>query len=196
MQKEQFHSIIKGLEGIFKDKASPEYLSATWKLARGMDEAEFKDLVSRMLLRHRTNFWPPICEWVEAAKPVPDEVVAAEALRIVEAAMEEYGGYYSPELPDIVANAIEDLGGWQRVNETSIEEWQRFTRREFQRLFLARYRAGMSHGEIKKLPGMAESLGWDGNYNVRPQLTGGAALAVRGQIGAGDDRQTKSDNRS
>jgi hypothetical protein len=81
-----------------------------------------------------SKFRPSPAEVREAAgvKPISSEHRAALAFEAVMPAISRYGHWKSPDFDDPLINAtIRHLGGWQRVCDLDVEEFEKWYRKDF-----------------------------------------------------------------
>jgi len=105
----------------------------------GLDGLSVDD-VARAVRRslQESRFMPAPSELRELAGVLPPESRAERALASVDMACRRVGPYESPDFDDPLINAtIYGLGGWPRVCALPVEEFNKWYRRDFVRMYVS-----------------------------------------------------------
>jgi hypothetical protein len=115
-----------------------EITQAGWAgLWMGLCDLELADVQRAVLVAIRTSkFWPAVAELRELAGVLPPQARAAIAWDSFAAAVLEFGGYRSVAFDDAALTAtVRSLGGWQRLCAMNADEFDRWLRKDFERLY-------------------------------------------------------------
>lgn len=95
---------------------------------------------------------------------------AALAWQAVRAAIARHGTYKSVDFDDPIVNcSIRNLGGWVALGQKSAEDFDIWTRKEFERIYQTIALSGASEDDVSYLPGISESQN-TGLYPVEPPV--------------------------
>ena len=172
MRKELFRDSISQLTEYYNKNPQAEEIGVIWGIVKDLSDEDFMELVKKILVNLR--YWPRFSEWLDFMGRDDDiEIKAAKIVRGVEDVVEKYGAYATMIFPSFVADAIEDMGGWEAICLCSVDEWLRFRRRDFKKAILLRLKSGQGSAGMgeTRLPGLAERAGWHGDYAVQPTLS-------------------------
>lgn len=153
-----FLDLIEGLALTFKTKVSKALLSAYWM---GLSDLPF-DQVKAACIRALVGckFMPVPREIRDLAGIMGPDQKAIIAWNAVKRAIREVGSYRSVTFDDPAINAaIRSLGGWPRVCGTESEELDKWTSKEFQRLYRELGALPLGQDLTRYLPGIFETAG-------------------------------------
>lgn len=126
----------------------------------GLEGLTTEQIERSVALAVRTKkFFPSPAELRELAGEVPSGERAVVAWDAFAQAVSKHGYYDSVDFDDPVINAtIRNLGGWQRVCQIDDpKEFETFFRKDFERVYVALYKAGISPEQASPLIGYCES---------------------------------------
>lgn len=121
------------------------------------------------------KFMPMPAELRELAGLEPPSVAAMRAWESARKTVRLYGAYRSPDFEDQVINAtIRALGGWVEFCSMDPEQLDKFTRKDFEKIYAGFLQYGVSQDAGQPLAGIHAKQGYDEAVKV-PRL---AALKV------------------
>ena len=152
MDKSKFVELIQSVAGTFRQQVTDSLLDGYWM---GLSDLTLDQL---NLACHRSlracEFMPTVKELRELAGQQSDEDRAVIAFREVEQAVLRVGWYKSPDFEDKAINAtIRNLGGWQRICDLSEEEFDKWFRKDFERVYGVYSRRGVGDEDGASLEG-------------------------------------------
>lgn len=153
-----FADLIEGLAVTFKAKVSKALLSGYWLGLSDLPIEQVKQACVRALVD--CKFMPVPRELRDLAGIMGPEQRAIIAWASVKRAIASVGSYRSVDFDDPTINAvIRSLGGWPRVCGTDSEELDKWTSKEFQRLYRELSGLRLSDDMTRSLKGIFEASG-------------------------------------
>jgi len=133
MNKKLFLQGLNSLESAFDEKVSEDRAKIYWDMLKGYSDLEIKKAVVGSI--RELKFFPKISEIIEMIEGnIEDE--AEIAWLVLKEKIERYDGYLSISFPEnpIIGSAVEALGGWIKICDTTIEE-EKWVKKEFIKLY-------------------------------------------------------------
>lgn len=133
--------------------------------------------VAVMRALRESKFMPSPTELRALAGDVPAADKAVLAFNALDRAVSDVGVYRSPDFDDPLINAVvRILGGWEYVCNLSLEEFNKWFRKDFLKTYEAVCRSGVDGDMTAPLVGIHERnnalLGYDSSKYVRVVKTG------------------------
>lgn len=172
---------------MFSDHDRAEFVKLVTALARTFgrdaDEATFTgyelglsdvpiDRLKMAVVRaiRERKFMPTVAELRELAGELTPDVRAVKAWDAFQNAVVAHGSYVSVDFDDPVINAtVRNLGGWERVCDLPVSEFDKWLRKDFDRVYKALCQAGIGPDAGAPLLG----------YHNRNNLAGGFGKHVK-----------------
>lgn len=128
MQREEFLKALTYLGLVYSKEFTQEQVSVWYGFFKNDSYDDFRDAIKRISVK--SKFMPSIAELKgEMAEQSTAQLDADEAWTGVVKAIGRYGYYRSEEamksLPDLTRNAIQCMGGFQRLCASEDNEWLR-----------------------------------------------------------------------
>jgi len=166
---ERFTRSISALAASKGKEPSEAMLLGFWIGLEDLEISAVERAVSRALRESR--FFPTPAELRELAGHVPAEVRAVKAADAVFRAARQIGSYESVFFNDPIANATV-RAGWGNWKELCAVEQGRveWARKEFERIYAALMRGGITEEQAKYLPGVVEGSNQQGGFQVLGEL--------------------------
>jgi len=153
--RELFAKLISGLALTFGRDISDVLLFGYWIGLNDLPYSQVESAVAKAMKQCR--FMPTVFDLRELAGIIAPAAQAAIAFGDVETALRTVGYYRSPDFEDTVINAtIRNLGGWLRVCEMPAEEFDKWFRKEFERMYLVYLSMGVNAESAAPLIGYFE----------------------------------------
>jgi len=162
MDKKLFLKSLNSLESAFGEKISEDRAKIYWDMLKGYSDIEIKKAVVGSI--RGLKFFPKISEIIEIIEgKIEDE--AEIAWLILKEKIGRYDGYISVSFPEnpVIGSAVEALGGWIKICETTVEE-EKWVKREFIKLYPIMKKKN-NHPE--QLPGIFEIENNQKGYNEK-----------------------------
>ena len=172
--REEFGLLIEALASSFRAEATAALVLGYWM---GLKDLELRD-VERAVERALTTckHMPRPVELRELSGEMSTDqraVVAWDALRKT---ISLRGGYASVDFDDPVINAtVRNLGGWSKICATPTEEFEKWTRKDFERVYASLCQSGVTAEAAAHLPGAHEI-----QNSAQGYLTGGPFRVATG----------------
>jgi hypothetical protein len=164
--RETFALFIKGLAAAHGVEASTALQLGYWMGLKDLPLSSIEHAIDRALSSCR--HMPKPVELRELAGEITNTqraIIAWDALR---RAIASHGSYRSVDFDDPLVNAtVRNLGGWSKICGTGTEEFEKWTRKEFERVYLSLCASGASTEACAYLVGATEH---------RNEAQGGEAL--------------------
>lgn len=165
-RKKDLAIIVEGLAAMFRTEVTKALLEGYWL---GLSDLDYEEVKRAAVDAIRTcRFMPTVSELRERIHGSLAER-AVIAWQEVSKAIECVGAYQTVVFEDPVSNAaVSNVGGWQRLCESSADELDRFIRRDFERA----YQAIASHGggSVAAHLGIVDRENSGNGYTSRPQV--------------------------
>lgn len=176
--REEFGSHIEALAAAFKTKASKPLYMAYWFGLQDLPMEAIRQACTKALVE--CKFMPVPRELRDLAGVMGADQRAIVAWNSVKQAIREVGSYRSVSFDDPTINAaIRSLGGWPRVCGTDSEELDKWTSKEFQRLYCRLSALPLGQDLTRYLVGVFEASGHETLPDKPRQIRTGTGLAKR-----------------
>lgn len=134
IDKAQFAGLLEALATTFGKQVDKAMLLGYWMGLSDLTESALERACMKAI--RTCKFMPKPAELRELAGILSPAAQAALAFADVDRALAVCGYYRSPNFEDVVINAtIRNLGGWLRVCELSPEEFDKWFRKDFERVY-------------------------------------------------------------
>ena len=142
----------------------------------GLEDIPIDDIetgVRRAIREWESSFMPTPAELRELAgvlNPASRGIIAFQAVKL---AIKKFGGYQSVEFDDPVIHAtILNLGGWLRVSNLDSEEFDKWFRRDFERVYVSLSKTGISTEQGRPLIGICDAYNRSNDFldHVKPPV--------------------------
>jgi len=134
-EKVDFALVINSMAAMFRQEPTKALLHGYWL---GLQDLDLKavELAAVRAMRTKT-FMPSVVELRELTGELTHGQRAMKAWAAFELAVVQHGGYASVTFDDSILTAtIRNLGGWQRLCEMPTSEFQKWLRKDFERVYL------------------------------------------------------------
>lgn len=166
---ERFRTLMQAMCATYRQQPSPALFEGYWLGLSGMSLGDFERAVRRAL--SGSKFMPAPAELRELGGELSTSARAVHAWNAVKGAIRSMGAYGSPDFDDKAINAtIRNLGGWQRVCGLESEELEKWTRKEFEKVYATLLQSGYDEYQGRHLVGIHEAE--NGEAKPRLVLTG------------------------
>jgi len=154
--RQDFGTIMRLLAATYDKIATEDFIEAYWGALKDLRLVEVQS--AAQAARESMVYMPRPAHLRKLAK---DEVEpghrAAIAWRTVRKALSEQGTYCSVNFGDPVVHAtIRNLGGWVALGQKDAKDFDIWTRKEFERIYLAIYATGVTEESGAYLTGITE----------------------------------------
>lgn len=167
--KKEFGRLMQALCAAFTVEPSAPLLEGYWIALRSLPVEQFRLAIGRALETCRRM--PSAAELRDLAGVMPPEVRATRAWEAVRSSVARHGAYASPDFDDPAINAtIRNLGGWVRICSAEPDEFAKWLRKDFERVYVGFLRTGVTSQSAAPLRGLLE---------------GGNSVPLRVQIATG-----------
>lgn len=164
---ERFRNCITALAEAYRQKITPATLLG---YEMGLDDLPISSIERAVRKAIRTcKFMPAAVELRELAGEIPASARAALAWAAFERGVMEQGGYRTVLFDDPLINAtVRNLGGWMRVCELPASEFDKWLRKDFERVYNAYAASGVGREAMIPMCGICSQtnsgLGYE-DYN-------------------------------
>lgn len=163
--RKKFALLVDSLAANFGKPAEEALLEAYWRALRDLPIESVERAVDAAL--RQCQHMPRGVELRELCGDMATETRAALAWEALRKAIGAHGSYRSVDFDDKVINAtVRNLGGWQRLCAIGGEEFDKWTRKDFERIYLALVASGVTEEQIKHLPGVHEQANAASAYAI------------------------------
>lgn len=170
--KQTFATLIHALASAFRVEATTALMQGYWL---GLEDLAFEDVERAVGQALRSSQrMPAPAELRELAGEMPAAMRAVRAWDALKGAMRRHGAYQSIEFDDRAINAaVRSLGGWQRLCSLESEELDKWTRKDFEKAYLAHLKHGVSDEAGAYLVGVIEATNRFNGHDqlVKPPVT-------------------------
>lgn len=164
----KFALLVNALAANFGKQADEPMLEGYWRALRDMPIASVERAVDSALQQCR--YMPRGVELRELGGEMPIAARAVLAWDAVRRALALHGGYASVNFDDPIVNAtIRNLGGWQRITALDTEETDKWTRKEFERIYGSLCSSGVTEEQAAHLVGIHEQN--NAPLGIEPRIT-------------------------
>lgn len=174
-ERKAFALLIDALAANFGKPAEEPLLEAYWRALRDLPLGAVEQAVDAAL--RQCKHMPRGVELRELAGEIPNTSRAVLAWAALQKAIGQHGAYRSVDFDDPVINAtVRNLGGWQRLCAMPVEEFEKWLRKDFERVYASLCSSGVSQEAVAYLPGIHEQSNVSGGHEVKPPLLIAAGL--------------------
>lgn len=169
-EKPEFVELVAALAATFGREADKPMYVGYWL---GLNDLSLDSIRTAATMAMRQNkFMPTVAELREFAGDMRTEDRAAISFQALSRAVARFGYYNSVNFDDPVINAaVRNLGGWERVSSIeSIEEWEKWFRKDFERVYVSLARSGIDPDDAAPLLGFCDRDNIARGYLVDRQL--------------------------
>ena len=164
--RDRFSKAMQTLAAAFNKEATMDLIEAYWI---GLKDLSIEDVEhgAHAALRE-LEIMPRPAHLRKMSGDVEPSHRAAIAWQAVRTALRRHSVYTSVNFDDPVVNAtIRNMGGWVALGERSAEDFDIWTRKEFERIYVAIFHAGVTDEAGAYLCGIHEGNN-TGTYEVKP----------------------------
>lgn len=166
----KFVTAIEALAASFRTEVSEALLEGYWLALDDLTLAAVGLSVKRAM--RECTFMPTAHELRGLSGEVRIEHRSILAWDAFESAVRLHGGYASVDFDDPIINAtVRNLGGWERCCDLSAEEFDKFLRKDFERVYAALFASGVPADRAGPLLGIhareSAKFGFDGPKALR-----------------------------
>lgn len=165
--RERFVSVLEALCASFRVEPSEALLEGYWL---GLSDLALAD-VQRAAVRaiRECQHMPRPVELRKLTGEMGAEGRAVRAWSALKGAIAAHGAYRSVDFDDPLVNAtVRNLGGWPRLCATATEEFEKWTRKDFERIYSSLMQHGASEEQVMYLPGITETENGARGYEAEP----------------------------
>lgn len=165
-EKPAFVIIITALAEAFNRKATEPLLLGYWMGLGDLEFAAVEHAAARAMVE--CKFMPVPAELRQLAGGILPADRAALAWEAFIKALQLHGCYVSVDFDDKLINAtVRNLGGWLQVDERLEQDGDIWVRKDFERVYQAFLRTGVSTSQALALGGIHESNNLLNGYEVK-----------------------------
>ncbi len=166
--RRRFAAAMNALSAIHRVEASEPLLEGYWLGLQDLPISAVEKAIARSIATSKRM--PVPADLRELSGDIPAATRAVKAWAKVKDSIRRIGAYSSVNFDDPITNAtIRALGGWTRLCSTDSEELDKWTRKDFERIYSALSNGGVSSDEGKYLAGIHEAQG-NGFGDVAPPV--------------------------
>lgn len=170
----QFAMALQALAATFRVEPTEPLLEGYWRALRDLPMDAVERAVDTAI--RQCQHMPRGVELRQLSGEMSNGVRAVHAWSVLQKAIGQHGAYRSVDFDDPVLNAtVRNLGGWQKLCATSTEEFEKWTRKDFERIYSALCASGITEEQAKYLPGAHE----------QSNAASGFAIAAPTKVAAG-----------
>jgi hypothetical protein len=166
--RKAFSEVMQLLAATYSKEATIDLIEAYWGALKDLplEDVQFAAQTARM----RMEYMPRPAHLRKLAGDVEPDHRAAIAWEVVRKAIGQYGTYQSIDFDDPVINAtIRNLGGWIELGRKKGQDFNVWTRKEFERIYQAIYSSGVTEEASAYLVGITEHEN-AGRYEIKPPI--------------------------
>lgn len=165
--REQFSLLIEALASAFSIDASAGLVLGYWMGLKDMALADIEGAIDRAL--RECKFMPKPVELRALAGEMSNEQRAVLAWDAFKKAISQHGAYRSVDFDDPLINATaRNLGGWTALCAKPNEEFDKWTRKDFERVYTSMCSSGTSPESCMPLAGLCDAENGARGYAVEP----------------------------
>ncbi len=164
-EKPRFVEVLTAVAATFRQEPTEALLLGYWL---GLQDLPLADVMRAAVRAMReSKFLPSVADLRGLAGDIPPEQRAVVAWDAVHQAYRRHGYYHSVDFDDPAVNAaIRNLGGWEKFAERCEEEDVVWLRKEFERVYVAYVRRGVTLAEGAALLGYYERVNLAAGHRV------------------------------
>lgn len=167
--REQFAKLIGALAIATRVEADELLLEAYWMALEDLP-IESVAIAAKRALRE-CKFFPMAVELREMSGEVSPADRAVLAWDAFQKAVHQHGYYDSVQFDDPAITAtVRSLGGWIRVCELPVDEFDKWLRKDFERVYASYCRSGVSPEALEHLPGFFEKENGIKGATIKPPV--------------------------
>jgi hypothetical protein len=153
--REKFAMLIDSLAANFGKPAETALLEGYWMALEDLPlEAVARAVRSAI---RQCQHMPRGAELRQLAGEMSNTTRAVHAWSVLQKAIGQHGAYCSVDFDDPVLNAtVRNLGGWQKLCATTTDEFEKWTRKDFERIYGSLCASGVTEEQSKYLTGIHE----------------------------------------
>lgn len=141
MTHKEFYAVFKVMAEYYGTKPSDALMEIYWQAFQNWSLEDFKRACNLIMQTRVYPSLPKIPEITEMIHGKPEDQ-AAHAYETLVKTMRQVGSWETVIFEDgAIGRAIEALGGWEQINEWTLEEWK-FRKKDFEQFYLANLRLG------------------------------------------------------
>lgn len=164
--RDGFTKVLRMLAATYDKEASVDFIEAYWLALEDLSLDDIKFAANEAL--RRLEWMPRPAYLRKIIGDVEPDHRAAIAWQVVRKALSQHGTYTSVDFDDPVINAsIRNMGGWVALGQKSGEDFEVWTRKEFERIYQSIYHTGITEEAGAYLVGIAEHQN-RGRFEVQP----------------------------
>jgi hypothetical protein len=153
--RKSFALLINALAASFGRDADEALLEGMWLGLRDLPLRALEQAVTTAL--RQCQYMPKAVELRQLAGEMTAATRAVHAWGVLSRAIGQHGAYRSVNFDDPVLNAtVRNLGGWVRLCGMPTEEFEKWTRKEFDRIYSALCSGGVPGEQTRHLAGIHE----------------------------------------
>lgn len=166
-EKPTFATALEALASTFRVEPSPALYEGYWM---SLDDLPLASVLTAIKSAMRQcERMPSGAELRKLTGEMGAGTRAVHAFGALSRAIRQFGAYGSVDFDDAVINAtVRNLGGWQRVCSMEAEEFDKWFRRDFERVYSQLCATGISAEAGKYLAGVHEQNNTAKNFAVTP----------------------------
>jgi len=162
----EFALVMQTLSAVFDKEATEDVIQAYWMGLNDLPLGDVKRGAETAL--KRSEWMPRPAHLRKMAGDVEPDHRAAIAWQAIRQALSQHGTYQSVDFDDPVINAtIRNMGGWVALGQKKGEDFEVWTRKEFERIYQAIYATGVTDEAAAYLVGITEYEN-QGKHEVLP----------------------------
>jgi hypothetical protein len=141
MTKKEFYAVFKVMAEYYGAKPTDALMEIYWQTFQNWSLEDFKRACNLIMQTRVYPSLPKIPEITEMIQGRPEDR-AALAYETLVKTMRQIGSWETVIFEDgAISRAVEAMGGWEQINEWSVDEWK-FRKKDFEQLYLANLRSG------------------------------------------------------
>lgn len=165
--REQFSLLIEAMASAFSADASAGLVLGYWMGLKDLDLPAIEHAIDRAL--RECKFMPKPVELRALAGEMSNEQRAVLAWDALKKAISQHGAYRAVDFDDPLINAtVRNLGGWTALCEKPNEEFDKWTRKDFERVYASMCSSGTSPESCLALPGRCDAENGARGFAVEP----------------------------
>ncbi len=169
IKKDKFAGLIEAVATTFGKQIDKAMLLGYWMGLNDLSEEQLERACMRAI--RTCKFMPKPAELRELTGALSASAQAVLAFHDVEKALGSCGYYRSPNFEDKVINAtIRNLGGWMRICDLSPEEFDKWFRKDFERIYAIYVDRGVGDEAGQPLIGFFEKENAMRGHRVEPPV--------------------------
>ncbi len=165
--REQFATLVEALAATFRTEATEALIEGYWMALEDLQLASVQRAVSAAI--RQCQHMPRGVELRQLAGEMGNATRAVHAWSVLQKAIGQHGAYRSVDFDDPVLNAtVRNLGGWQKLCQTTTEEFEKWARKDFERIYGALCASGITEEQGQRLTGIHEQTNFGAGFAIAP----------------------------